>query len=74
MVDPLHKRVLGTSGRISECISGHLEQGLFKTLPLRGETWRAAQLYMIYGQPGNSGPATRLLAKIIREHCGHGRV
>lgn len=50
-------------------ITGHLEQGLLETLPLREGTCRAAQLYMIYGQPGNSGPATQLLAKIIREYC-----
>jgi len=50
-------------------IAVHLERGQLKPLPLREGLCRTAQLYLVYGRRGTPGPATRLLAELLRENC-----
>lgn len=46
-----------------------LEQGLIKALPLREGQRQLVNLSMIFGQPNRVGPATAMLARLLREGC-----
>ncbi|WP_126454983.1 LysR family transcriptional regulator [Sulfuriflexus mobilis] len=48
-------------------ICQQLEAGRLKPLPLREGGSYKATLYLVYGQPGEPGPGTRLLAELLRE-------
>ncbi len=50
-------------------VQDYLEQGRLKALPLREGQRRHASLYIIFGNQERVGPATQMLAKIIRENC-----
>lgn len=50
-------------------VQTYLDQGRLKALPLREGQRRHAILYMIFGNQERVGPATQMLAKIIRENC-----
>lgn len=52
-------------------VQGYLEQGKLKPLPLREGQRRFATLYMIPGHPERIGPATCMLANILRQSCRH---
>jgi DNA-binding transcriptional LysR family regulator len=48
-------------------ISSYIDKKILKVLPLtEGQQYRAS-LQMIYGNSENTGPATRTLAKIIKD-------
>jgi DNA-binding transcriptional LysR family regulator len=58
---------LGFGWLPSHVISSHIESSKLKPLPLReGQRYRAS-LQMIYGDSEHAGPATRGLAKIIKD-------
>ena len=48
-------------------VADFIEEGVLLPLPLREGQRRTANLYMVYGQPNRSGPATVKLAEILRE-------
>lgn len=48
-------------------ISQQLEVGVLKPLPLREGSRYKGTLYLVYGQQGEPGPGTRLLAELLRE-------
>ncbi len=50
-------------------VQSYIEQGKLKPLPMSEGQRRHAYLYMIFGQPGRIGPATKRLAEILRENC-----
>jgi DNA-binding transcriptional LysR family regulator len=50
-----------------EMIRDELESGTLKPLPLREGGERFADLYLIFADPENAGPATLRLAQIIRD-------
>ena len=50
-------------------IQPHLDQGVLQPLPLREGGSRFAWLYLIFGRADNVGPASCLLADILREVC-----
>ena len=50
-------------------IQAHLDQGTLQVLPLREGQSRFAWLYLIFGRAENVGPATCLLADILKDVC-----
>lgn len=50
-----------------ERIRSELREGQLKPLPLRDGGARVSQLYLVYADRDNAGPATRRLAQIIEE-------
>ena len=48
-------------------VAEFIEEGILLPLPLREGQRRTANLYMVFGQPNQSGPATLKLAEILRE-------
>jgi len=52
-------------------VQDYIEQGKLKPLPMSEGQRRYAHLYMIFGQPGRVGPATQMLADILRETSSH---
>ncbi|MDT8405260.1 LysR family transcriptional regulator [Sulfuriflexus sp.] len=50
-------------------ICKQLEAGVLKALPLREGGRYKATLYLVYGQPGEPGPGTQLLAELLRDEA-----
>ncbi len=51
-------------------VESQLKEGLLLPLPLREGQRRKVNLFMVYGQSNQTGPATQKLAQILRENCG----
>ncbi|HEY4368280.1 MAG TPA: LysR family transcriptional regulator [Steroidobacteraceae bacterium] len=54
-------------------IRTELAQGILKPLPIRGDSERVAQVYLIFADRDAAGPGTLRLAQIIREEVGRKR-
>ena len=65
----LLKQGLGFAWLPTHHIQSELEDGTFKVIEVEPKDERSVQLYMVFPDPDNTGPATRELARILREIC-----
>lgn len=60
---------LGFAWLPQHLVKPHIDSGLLRPLPLREGQRRKVKLFMVFGQPNQTGPATQKLAQILRENC-----
>lgn len=64
---------LGFAWIPKEHIRTELEQGLLRPLPLEYGARRKVELYLVFADRDNAGPATQTLARLLREICDRAR-